>query len=216
MKTVYFVRHGESEANATRIRQGSGSHLTKKGLEQSRFLGKRLAALPIDVIISSTHTRALETAEEIRKIINKKIEKSELLVERRQPSETVGKLLDAPETLRIAEEIKKNRLKDESYKYADEESFFEIKQRASEAIRTLEKHTAEHILVVTHGFFLRYIMAVMILGEELSVTEFSKFSHFLYTTNTGITVCTFEPEKHVPTKGWALMTWNDYTHLGDM
>lgn len=68
---LYVVRHGESETNL----QGKwGGHydtaLTSKGLEQAKQLACKLLDIDYEIIVSSSLTRARQTAEIIQKIIN--------------------------------------------------------------------------------------------------------------------------------------------------
>lgn len=64
MKTIYFVRHGESEANAARITAGGGLDvdLTQRGMDQAVQVGSMLKNKGIQLIISSPQKRALHTA----------------------------------------------------------------------------------------------------------------------------------------------------------
>ena len=73
MKTVYFVRHGESEANTGEapVFQGPTSLLTEKGKEQARFIAKRVSKLSFDAIISSPAVRTIATADAIREEVGK-------------------------------------------------------------------------------------------------------------------------------------------------
>ncbi len=60
---LMLVRHGETEWNRDRRFQGHGdSRLTAKGRTETEALGKRLAATPFDMLISSDLGRARETA----------------------------------------------------------------------------------------------------------------------------------------------------------
>lgn len=65
MKTVYFVRHGESEANARRITAGGGLDidLTDHGVDQAEQVGRLLKSKDIQLIVSSPLKRALHTAQ---------------------------------------------------------------------------------------------------------------------------------------------------------
>ena len=64
MTTVYFVRHGETTANASRIFQGiSDFPLSPKGIAQGKLLQKRFAQVPYDHIFSSPLSRAVDTAK---------------------------------------------------------------------------------------------------------------------------------------------------------
>lgn len=65
MKTIYFVRHGQSEANAKRITAGSGLDvdLTQHGIDQALRVGDFLSDKKIQLIVSSPMVRALHTAQ---------------------------------------------------------------------------------------------------------------------------------------------------------
>ena len=70
---IYFVRHGESEANQRGIFAGQkeDSVLTEKGKEQARATAQEIENenLKIDKIVSSPLKRTKETAEIIAKEI---------------------------------------------------------------------------------------------------------------------------------------------------
>jgi broad specificity phosphatase PhoE len=70
MNNLYFVRHGESEANANKTLAGwTDSPLTKKGIRQAEDLGQDLSGkqMKFDHIISSPSRRAYDTAATIAK-----------------------------------------------------------------------------------------------------------------------------------------------------
>ena len=81
MKTIYFIRHGESEGNIGPLRQDGSSSLSERGRAQATFMAERCAKLPIDVLVASTMTRAQETALIIGERIGKEIISSPLFVE---------------------------------------------------------------------------------------------------------------------------------------
>ncbi len=75
---VYFIRHGERihiPGNSNLGLQIPGPGLTMLGKKQAKKVGKELSKLKdeIDVLYSSNMTRAIETAEEVGKQINKKL-----------------------------------------------------------------------------------------------------------------------------------------------
>lgn len=83
---VLFLRHGQSEANATRFFAGQkeDSPLTGAGIEQARQAGQNLTLLSIDRIISSKLKRSYRTAVEVAQIIGlepAKIETDDRIVE---------------------------------------------------------------------------------------------------------------------------------------
>lgn len=210
---VYFVRHGESVSNAERISQGPAAPLSELGKKQAEFIATRLSKLSIDAIIASPYTRTKETAEIIAQKINKPIEWSDLFVERRQPSELIGKSFDDPLRKTIFE-ISREAHDDPAWKYSDEESFLDLRTRAETALALLTVRSEEHILVVTHGFFKRLLVGSMLFGEEFNPPQYRAIRSFLHTDNTGITICEYRaPDEEHPDSRWKLITWNDHAHL---
>lgn len=67
MSRLYFVRHGESEANVLKVISNRGSRhgLTEKGRRQSAELASNLEGSRATRIYSSPLLRALQTAETV-------------------------------------------------------------------------------------------------------------------------------------------------------
>ena len=211
---IYFVRHGESESNAGDILLGPTTGLTPKGREQAAFVAERLKKIPIDIILSSTLTRAKQTAEIVNDELSKPIQFSDLLIEKKTPSEKIGKPKDDPERLKIDEVINKN-FNVTGWHYSDEENVEDLMERGFKALAFIKKQKAENILVVTHGLFMRMIIARITMGETLTSKEFWRFMITFETENTGITVC--EREDVIPgirDNEWKISSWNDSAHLG--
>jgi broad specificity phosphatase PhoE len=63
MTTFFFVRHGESEANAAHRFSGrSDSPLTERGRKQAEVVAAALDAVPFDRIVATPLSRSLDTA----------------------------------------------------------------------------------------------------------------------------------------------------------
>ena len=67
---IWFIRHGESEINVPgnprTVPDGGVSYpLTRRGVEQARTLAESLHGTPITEIYSSTHLRAIQTADAV-------------------------------------------------------------------------------------------------------------------------------------------------------
>jgi len=211
MKRIYFVRHGESEGNVGPLRQTSTSTLTEKGKEQAAFVAERSAKLEFEVLISSTMNRAKETAEIVGTKTGKAIEYSDLFVERRRPSEMLGKRKDDPIGLHVEKEIIEN-FTQSGWRFSDEENFDDLKKRALAALQYLADRPEETMLVVTHGFFMRIVMASVVFGDTLQAEECEAFIRTFSMENTGITVLEYSEGKKV--NPWELIVWNDHAHLG--
>lgn len=210
MKKVYFVRHGESEGNVGPIRQTLATPLTQKGKSQAQAVAIRCTSFPIDTIISSSMNRAKETAHIILDKVNKPIEYSDLFVERRRSSEVLGKPKNDPIALKIENEIETNFRKS-GWRYSDEENFDDLKNRALDALQHLAEKPEENILVITHGLFLRIVMACVVFGNDLTGDECDQFIRAFHMENTGITVIDYDEKEEGWT--WRLWIWNDHAHL---
>jgi broad specificity phosphatase PhoE len=211
MKTVYFVRHGESEGNAKDTYQDHTTALSEKGWQQAEYIANRCAKLPVEKIISSTFLRAKQTAEVIVKKVNVPIEHSDLLVEWNRPTEQRGLVRNGSEALAIDKAITDN-WGVPGWRYSDEENFGELKERAERALELLASQKEDHVVAVTHGFFLRIILASALFGEELSPKEANILAGSLHTANTGLTILCYDEKKSV--HRWWLWVWNDHAHLG--
>ncbi len=216
MKTIYLVRHGQSEGNASGVFQKRDVPLTAKGLEQAAFIARRAAKLDFDVIIASPLLRAKQTAAAIAEETGKPIEYSELFIERGIPSELRGKHKDDPAIQDLI--LAMHRFDKPHHRHSDEENFDDLKARASAALSYLEKRPEDNMLVVGHGFFTRSIIARVLLGEGITGLEFLNVIRSLRTRNTGLSVLHFKEGVTMGNEGpespWQLLVWNDHAHLG--
>ncbi|MBI3632129.1 MAG: histidine phosphatase family protein [Candidatus Vogelbacteria bacterium] len=214
MKTVYFIRHGESESNTAGVTSQIHSPLTKKGREQAEFAAERANRLPVDLMISSTQSRAKETAVIISEKIGKPITFSDLFVERRRPTEMRGSKPGDPHWDRIQKLVKTN-FDNPGVHISDEENFHDLVTRAKKALAFLEGQKEESILVVSHGYFLKIIANYIFLGDDLTAAQFLKIGSKMEMENTGLTVISrgFDNFDTSGT-GWKLWIRNDHAHLG--
>ncbi len=208
-KHVYFVRHGESEENATRVHIGATAELTETGRDQARLVAERVKRIGVDAIITSPFVRAHDTAAAIAEATGVPHEANALLGEWLEPSHVVGLQWEHPERQSALEAIRA-AADDHHYRHSDEETFAELLERARAVVAMIEEHPAERICVVTHGGFLRVIVGAMIFGSHFTKREFVQLLHHISTTNTGITYAKHDD----PALGWRLVTWNDQSHLG--
>ncbi|MEN9561216.1 MAG: hypothetical protein RIQ56_489 [Candidatus Parcubacteria bacterium] len=211
MKTIFLVRHGESHANIGTHFAPEDSPLTDKGISQAKFIAERARRLPVDALISSTMGRARETAEYIAQAIGKNIEYSDLVVERKFPARLVGLEKKGEEGKKLWDAWTASCL-GQGARVDDGEDFELLKSRALSVISELESRTEENILVVTHGFFMRYLCSCVIYGEALTADTFAPLYYGMRVNNTGLTILHFNPDdEHKP---WWVSVWNDHAHLG--
>ena len=152
---LYFVRHGESEANLLREFSNSGvKHpLTGKGVEQARTLAYELRDKPFAMIYSSPVLRAMQTAHILADQVNAPVEVTEAL---REWSVGIYEGTTGPEGWELHRQVQEDWFfhdKPES-KMPGGENLIEIKARFVPFIEKLveqNKDTERNILCVAHG-----------------------------------------------------------------
>ena len=135
------------------------------------------------------------------------MECTRLLTELKRPSIIEGRHHDDPEAKKIKGEILAH-YHDPAWRYADEETFFDARERALHCMKFIADLDKSNVLAVTHGGILRMIIAVMLHGAGVEAREALKLRAFLHLDNTGITLCECTSDR-----GWELVTWNDCAHL---
>ena len=212
MKTIYIVRHGESESNVGGVISGGDKiALTEHGREQAAFVGERLSHLPVDIIVTSTYLRAKQTGEVIAEKIGKPIEHSELFIEWRHGSHRIGKRTHDPE-LRERSKSLVEHLDEPEYRIADEENFADLNERAEKALQYLLDRTEEHIVVVSHGWFTPVLLGKAVMEDDFTGRDCKNFIKGFTMKNTGLTILA-HGETYFWNK-WHVVTWNDHAHLG--
>lgn len=149
MRKLYFVRHGQSETNASgHIAGSTDTPLTKLGRKQAKKAGKAAKKLNIDLIVSSPLSRALETAQIIAK--------------------QIGYPLDQIHTNKLLMEQDYGSLEGQLWKpdfdldgFSDIETEDSLVERAHLALKWIKSFQAEHVLVVSHGAIGRALRSVV-------------------------------------------------------
>jgi probable phosphoglycerate mutase len=212
-KLFYFVRHGESIMNAQGLRQGREGGLSEKGRNQAAVTGRRLTKYRFDIMLVSPYERTQETSEIINQQLPHPLPKEtvELLSERRNPSEIIGKSVTDPEVMNIVDHMDKSYHNDD-YRFSDEENFQDLKERARKLLDYLGTRREKTVLVVTHGIFLRMIAAYILYGDSLDSKTYNLISFLNAANNAAITVCEYKKGWFgpPPAKRWQLIAWDDY------
>jgi len=135
------------------------------------------------------------------------VEYSDLLVERRNPSEIIGHEGEEKEVKKVIDSIDKS-FHEDNFRYSDEENFVDLKERAKKLLRYIARRREERILMVTHGIFLKMVVSYMLEGDRLTASEYNKLSYLNPINNAGMTICSYTT--HLFKKNeWKLLVWND-------
>jgi broad specificity phosphatase PhoE len=211
-KTVYFVRHGQSEGNVKRVHGHPNHPLTETGHQQAQKIAQRVGKLPVQALLASSMVRAKETADAISVQLNIPVEVFDVFIEAEGPSKFFDTPREAEESLKAQKAIQEN-YHDPNFQYDDEETFPMLRERALKALDLIAARPEEHICVVTHGFFMRVMMACAIMGASLTAEDCRKFTNSFHMQNTGLTILGYDADELA--SPWWLWVWNDHAHLAD-
>jgi probable phosphoglycerate mutase len=212
LKRFYFVRHGQTIDNINNIYQSASDPLTEKGVEQASLVAARFVSIPADIIIASDYVRARQTAEAIAGATGLPLRESAFFEEIRRPSDIIGREKQELEPKRIMDEIIENE-PNADWHHLDEENLFEALARARKAIEYLCGLPEEKIIVVSHGMFIKMMLAAMAVKDDADAVKYYRMMrYFMIIDNTGITIA--EYGNFVYDVPFRLRIWNDHAHLG--
>ncbi|MBN2198037.1 histidine phosphatase family protein [Candidatus Wolfebacteria bacterium] len=212
LKTVYLLRHGQSKDNIAPVFQSSNSPLNEKGKKQAEYIAERISKISFDSLISSPILRAKQTAEVIAQKTGKNLEYSENFSEVIKPSSLKGKSYTDKKAVFLWRKWQKS-LFNQGKKAEDGENYNEFILRVDKALQFLTNREEKSLVVVSHGFFIKTIIARVLLGNFLSEEILQRFCKTLGTENTGLTVLRYyEGFEEQPC--WHLWIYNDNAHLG--
>lgn len=93
----------------------------------------------------------------------------------------------------------------------DGENYSDLITRVNQAIEYINDRPEPAIVIVTHGFFLRTLMARILLDDLMSGLILKKVQQNTATQHTGIT--SFNLTQEEKRTRWKLLKFNDCSHL---
>ena len=169
-----FLRHGRSLADDEHKHEGRyDSPLTNIGKQQAEFTAQKLKVYNFDLIITSPLKRALETAEIISRVIQRKIEINDLFKER-DNGILAGLLLEEAK-VKYPEPKYKNIY--QNFPEDSGENDIQLNSRALQCINSIVKRNPGNYLIVSHGTMLNAIIK-QILKIPIGNTGASTFFRF--------------------------------------
>lgn len=196
---IYFLRHGETDANKIVMVQGhTDIPLNSNGLQQAQLAGARLRKIHFDAIYSSDLSRAADTANFTTD--NKNIIHTEKLREWHL-GDWQGKTIIEIEKI-FPEEFQLYKNNSPLFRPANGESAKEFLERAKNFMENIAaEHQGQTILCVSHGGFIRTVLQYVMNIESFTVKP--------RVDNTSISC--FKTSDNG--KSWQLILWNDTCHL---
>lgn len=190
------------------IAQNEHTLLTAKGHDQAIVVADRVSKLDIGKVYVSDMVRALDTGKYIADKLGVSKFTSPLFKEWMTPKSVRGKRHDSKEYEKWVAALNQN-YHDRDWRYEDAENFSDLKNRVKAAVELLENDDSDSILVVSHGKFLRLLLAYVLTGRNLTPDIHLQIARVTKSDNTGLTL--FEVEN----SEWRLITWNDRAHFAD-
>jgi probable phosphoglycerate mutase len=197
---VIIVRHGQTQWNIRKIRQGHlDSELTEKGLAQAQALATRLARENFSALYSSDLGRAVHTARIIAAVSG-----HEIITDGRLRERHLGLFqgLSGEEIKsKFPDEYHLHRTLGPEYIIPGGES---VRQQVARNVAFLDElaatHAGEKVVVVTHGGVVSGLFRHT-LNIPLDAPRRFEF------VNAGLNVFAYEDGN------WMLRTWGDVSHL---
>jgi len=174
-KTIYIIRHGETDLNRLGIVQGRGmdTELNEKGREQAEAFYRAYKHIPFDKIYTSTLRRTHQT---VRKFIDSNIPWTqypgldELGWGIHEGQESTEKIRSDFET--ITQNWRAGEL---HHKFEHGESPLEVKERQLIVLEKLiEENNDKNILICMHGRAMRLFLCLL---TNRPLTEMDTFPH---------------------------------------
>jgi len=199
-KTVYFVRHGQTEYNRKHIIQGRGvdSDLNEKGRNQAKLLYQAYSDIDFELVICSSLKRTEQT---LHHFIDSGLPKENTAdLDEIGWGEHEGKRA----TKKMKRDFDKMLVEWKSGNFdaclQGGESLNELKSRVERIIKQIEAKDESSIIVCSHGRTLMCLVC-MLAGESL--TQMWRFSQ----SNTAVNKCQFDGTS------WTVETVGDTSHL---
>lgn len=194
MTRIILTRHGETEWNLEgRVQGVMDSPLTEKGIRQAQVLANRLRDEGISAIYSSNLSRAIATAEEIRKILNLPAILISPAMRELSFGEWEGRQWkelrqDYPELMEIWEQSP------DRVQIPGGESMQHATERAWNFFSDLAfKHPGQTLCIVTHG------MTLQLLVKRALGISIEDWTNVPWQYNTAVNILNLSPEgKAIP------------------
>ncbi len=195
--TYFVMRHGQTTTNLKNLvsnKINSGSHLTEKGIADTKASAQKIKGENIDLIFTSPFNRTRETTKVLVEELG--LKEGQVIVDDRLgemmvPSYEGRTWMDYhhayPKTV-------------ENFDHANpgDESYLDVKQRMMQFLFEIEeKYKGKKILIVTHGGPAWLLMAsANLLGTEKTLELLSNTKDFHYFDNSEIQKLAFKPFPH--------------------
>jgi broad specificity phosphatase PhoE len=178
---LYFIRHGESEANVQHVISNYGSHygLTERGKQQVQVLANRLKDPPFTTMYSSPVLRAMDTADILYEALGLPYRVTEAL---REYNCGVLEGKSDEESWRLHRQYSEDWTLRHDYLSKPEggENFIDIQNRFVPFIESLKRNDDEDILLVGHGGLFHLMLPLVLTNIDNDFVNVHGIGHTEY------------------------------------
>ncbi len=178
MKTIYLIRHGQTEFNKLKLVQGSGinSNLNEVGWLQSEAFFGKYQSVPFDKIYTSKLKRTHQT---VRRFVEQGVDWEQLIgLNEISWGDKEGRIITEADDKRYFEMLNAWRTGDWHWKEVGGESPLEVQARQIEAWNYIMSQTEEStILVCMHGRAMRILLCHLLETFSLGDGRFFSREH---------------------------------------
>ena len=200
-KTLYIIRHGETDLNKAGIVQGRGMNtdLNETGRKQAESFFRAYKNVPFDKIYTSVLKRTHQT---VQGFIDSGIPWEQLSgLDEMAWGDYEGKAVSEETRGRFKKIMQSWKEGDLDVRFENGESPNEVQARQKEAVKIIMSHPEEStILICMHGRAMRLLLCLL---SNLSLTEMDKYPH----RNTTLYRVNYDGEK------FHIVDFNNTDHL---
>lgn len=211
---VYFVRHGETAANAHHRHQPDSESLNDLGRKQAHVVAARLRAFSPNRIISSPFTRAFETAKILGEELSLPVTTHESFVELKRPPYVYGYRHYGLRSLwyMVNWFLKYS---DPDWREVGAESYEMFVDRITEAREYLETLPDDsRVVVVSHSVFINFFVQHVCNKKRMSLAEaFLRLLKIVVLDNSSITHLEYHSSQQAQLCTWMLLQFDDDAHV---
>lgn len=201
---VYLVRHGQTDGNAAHRHQHTDTPLNAVGKAQALLAAEKITELEPTLLISSTHKRALQTAEIISRACGLIAETHPPFEELHQSKSIVGERLTG---LRALSNISQWFFGIKSASMHDGETYAAFVDRLAEARQYLEALPVDtKVVLVSHSIFINFFIEHMVNPKRMGLMRAGiRFIHILRLKNSSITHVQYTKTTNSHQTGWKII-----------
>lgn len=173
MKQLFFVRHGQTEWNASQRMQGQwNSDLNEVGRSQAKANGKLLAGLCVEALFVSPLDRTRQTAEIINRYLDVPVTYDGRIKEWDCGDWSGHLYADVQKKwARQWQAYQANRF---HYRGPNCENFPDMIRRARPFLDELLEQPAERVAIISHGMIGRVMVSLLLQLDETDVLSFGQ------------------------------------------